>query len=184
MYKLLLFLLVIPVKSYACDVNIGRDQKEILIYMLRVDSEFSNDLHNRFWLPTKNCSFEERTSWSQQLLSTVPLNLEGQKAQWLSIRKSLEDRKIIFDPSYDKYLMKRAESLKSRGLPVDRLDKEKERLTDLIQSSLASEPIEISGKGVVIDMSIVDQVLNGIEASGKRLKMLLSPPKSLYAKGT
>ena len=167
---------MIPFQSEACISTLNEEQKEILIYMMRVDSEFSKDLHIKFWAPNKDCSVEQKEVFSKRMTSIIPLGLIGQKAKWLSVRKSLEKNEVVFDSSFQKYLLRREEWLKLKGKPLDTLDQEKKQLEGLIKSSLESELIDVGEGVVVIDMAAIDQILEGIDRSFQRLNILFSLP--------
>jgi len=174
--RLLFFLFLVSFQSEACQTTIDEEQREILIHLMRVDSEFSKDLHVKFWAPMEDCSNEEKGDIAQQF-SAIPSLSVAQNAQWLSIKKSVERKEITFDPSYEDFLLIRKEWLESRGMPLDKLEAEKARLIDIIESILESGSMRVDGVDVVIDIEIINQILEGIEASQQRLKMLLSIPE-------
>ena len=109
-------------------------------------------------------------------------SLEFERAQVLSQKASIRQRKPVVDPGYEQALQSRLEMLRARKLPPDNvLAKDKafrESLVPISQGKAIEAP---NGSKILMNDFILDKVLRNIEATHARLERLLNPVWTAHA---
>ena len=177
MNKYMIYLgLIASAHSHACEDALTTNQQEILIYMMRVDSEYSETLREEFWSPWETCTLDEQNSMSKELFEIFRKGMEGQRAKYQSALLSISAGELTYDKSYIEYIESKEQFNQAKGFSSEKIKKERQQTDEFLNAALTGMPIERNGKMFSISKEIIYEVPAGIDGSEKRLKLLISPP--------
>ena len=157
--------------------ELDAQRQAVLQSMYQEDAVLTEKIHRDFWAGFDSGVGQPDTQASMARLAVVLKNsLEFERAQVLSQKASIRQRKPVVDPGYDQALQSRLEMLRARKLPPDNvLAKDKafrESLVPISQGKAIEAP---NGSKILMNDFILDKVLRNIEATHARLERLLNP---------
>ncbi len=151
------------------DVILNEKQQKILVTVINVDGYITKELYDEFWKDIRGTDDEEKMK-NQELF--IP---EGHKIQliiWQSAKKSLEQKKV--------YISKELEDVLALLKKRNYMPSYNNTLT-LLNATANGEKANVRGYYIYITKEVIDEVLNGLNASIDRMRLLLASswnPKS------
>lgn len=177
MRNYLLYLgLILSAQSYACDDALTKHQRELLQYILHVDSKYSETLHEEFWSPWKMCTLTEKNDKSRELFEIVQKGIKGQKAKYQSALLSISAGKPTYSEGYIEYIESKEHFNQAKGFRNEKINQEKRQTDEFLNAAVTGAPIVRNGKVIYINETIINEVLAGLDGNEKKLKLFLSPP--------
>jgi hypothetical protein len=131
-------------------------------------------MHDDFWVevrksvepdPSGEKLKDVESSLSEYILKSAAFPLEG----WRSAKLSLEQKKVVRTPE----LVRQTQALKAQNIPglisaIESTDK-------MLEAAATGKPLTSNGRTVYINEEMISQVLDGMDASFSRLKVLTNP---------
>ena len=167
---------IVSAQTYACGDALTTHQRELLQYILHVDSKYSETLRDEFWLPWKMCTLIEKNHKSKKLLEIIKIDIDGQKAKYQSALLSIFTGKPTYSKSYIEYIESKEQFNQAKEFRDEKIDQEKRQTDEFLNAAVTGAPIERSGKVLYINEKIINEVLAGIDGTEKKLKIFLTPP--------
>lgn len=167
---------IFSAQSYACEDALTKHQRELLQYMLRVDSKYSETLREEFWSRWKTCTLVEKNSKSKELFEIVQKGMEGQKAKYQSALLSISSGRPTYSKSYIEYIESKEHFNQTKGFSVEKINQEKQQTDEFLNAAVTGAPIERNGEVFYINKDTINGVLEGTDGTEQRLKLFLSPP--------
>ena len=162
-----IFLIIITVIGYVylqkevyTDVVLNENQQKILIEVLNVDGHINKKLHDDFWKDIK----EEDEELVKDLDSFIPEAHKIQYIVWHDMNTSFHLKKVYISEELEAamILLKKRDHTISYNNIIASLD-----------SAATGKKIDMRGYSTQITEDMINQTLNGLDASMERVKLLL-----------
>jgi hypothetical protein len=147
---------------------------EIMNQVRVVDGFINEQLHTEFWVDIKKSvqpdpdgsKLKEMEKELKEItITNSAFPLEG----WRSARLSLQKRKVVKTPELVRLIAKiKAMNVPGYAKPIASTD-------ELLVAAATGKPLTRDGRTVYINKEMIDQVLDGMDASTSRLVMLTNP---------
>lgn len=173
--KILSIATVISVLFSGCVSAQTNDKVVELMNLVKVaDGYVNKKLHEEFWAEVKKSVVldksgtelkEVEASLQDYVLMMSAFPLEG----WRSAKLSLEQKRIVRTPE----LVRQTNILKAKRIPA--MDSAITSTDKLLEAAATGKPLSHNGTTMYINDKAINQVLDGMDASLSRLKVLTNP---------
>jgi len=176
-FPVLILFVLAPQTLLAQELKLSERQNEIMQIVLSVEGYINEDLHSEFWLevPYKiRTNPEFITSIKSVVEKGLGAGLVWQREIWESLRLTLKSRRIIKTPNFEKA---KKNMLAASNLPTYQEGARNGILQadKMLKAAANSTPVYSTRGTFYVTEELVTQVLNGLEASLERMKILGNP---------
>ncbi len=141
--------------------------------VMPVDAKLTRETHTRFWQQLSQLPDADRSAFLASASKLLSNDLARQKAMWLSMRETLNQKRVVVHPDYAEANARMRSEFEAQGKSSERLEAEVRDFGIQLDSIAAGKPISQGGKQARIDIPLINRVLAGLEGSYDRVSRLL-----------
>ena len=163
MFKIIFVSLIFFIFLHGDDVLLTPKEEIILKTVMRVDGYINEELYNEFWRELRSRAKKSNLDEVREFILNGAMNT--QLILWRCVKKSVVEKKVCKSKEYTAILNK----MQNNGQMIAY-----NNTINLMESAVTGKPFEKNGQKTYITIEVVDNVLNGLEGSVKRINLLLS----------
>ncbi len=158
----LVCMVIVNAQEKYTDVILNEKQQKIIVTVLSVDGYISEELYNEFWEDIRGTEDEKKMK-NEELF--IPEAHKTQLIIWQSAKKSLEQKKV--------YISKELEDVLALLKKRNYMGSYNNTMT-LLNAAAYGGKANFRGSNIYITKEVIDEVLDGLDASVERLKLLFA----------